>query len=339
MKKNLIRKCPSCKVEISYSTVGNFNAAEKGSRNCKKCSQDTRFKDSVKRDRNKWKLNCSDCGELKEFKSYNSFKNAERVGVYKCGSCVSKEIANRPEEMERLKQIASQPGEKNAMYGKSIYDVWVEKYGEYEAIKRFNNWINNLEDKSGDKNPMHGKSFYDIWVEKHGKEEADIKLQDYKKNKSEQNSGENNPMYGKPAPIGSGNGWSGWYRGWYFRSLHELSYMINVIERFGISWESAEKKKWSVKYVDWDGVERNYFPDFILEGKYMVECKPKKLWESETVKRKKYAGVKKCKELELTYKIVSPRKLSDDEINILYNNGDIKFLDRYEKKYKDRLQK
>jgi len=50
-------------------------------------------------------------------------------------------------------------------------------------------------------------------------------------------------MYGKPAPIGSGNGWSGWYKGWYFRSLLELSFMINVIERFKMSWQNAETKK------------------------------------------------------------------------------------------------
>ena len=34
-------------------------------------------------------------------------------------------------------------------------------------------------------------------------------------------------MYGRFSPRGSGNGWSGWYKEWYFRSLLELSYMIN----------------------------------------------------------------------------------------------------------------
>ncbi|MBR4316812.1 MAG: hypothetical protein IKP65_07630 [Alphaproteobacteria bacterium] len=40
-----------------------------------------------------------------------------------------------------------------------------------------------------------------------------------KKKYSEKSKGKNNPMYGKPAPKGSGNGVSGWYKGWFFRSL------------------------------------------------------------------------------------------------------------------------
>ena len=297
-KKELTRKCPNCKIGIKYSNVSNFNSAEKESKCCKKCSQGLRFKNSVKRNPDKWSLKCRICGGIKNFKSYNSFKNSERVEFYKCGSCVSKEVANRPGEKERLKKIASQPGEDN---------------------------------------PMYGRSFYEVWVKKYGKEEADKRMIKYKKTKSIQSKGEKNPMYGKPSPVGSGNGWSGWYKGWYFRSLRELSYMINVIERFNIIWESAETKKWSVKYIDWDGVEKNYFPDFILNNKYMIECKPKALWNSENVKLKKEAAIKKCKEIGLIYKIISPRKLKDEEIDFLYNKGDIKFLERYEEKYKNRL--
>jgi len=33
---------------------------------------------------------------------------------------------------------------------------------------------------SGDKNPMYGKSFYDVWVSKYGKEEADRKFEEWK---------------------------------------------------------------------------------------------------------------------------------------------------------------
>ena len=42
-------------------------------------------------------------------------------------------------------------------------------------------------------------------------------------------SGEQNPMFGKQTPTGAGNGWSGWYKDWYFRSLGELSYVVNVL--------------------------------------------------------------------------------------------------------------
>jgi hypothetical protein len=62
-----------------------------------------------------------------------------------------------------------------------------------------------------------------------------------KKKMSDSISGEKNFWFGKPSPVGSGNGWSGWYKGWYFRSLLELSFMIKVIERFKFSWKSADR--------------------------------------------------------------------------------------------------
>jgi hypothetical protein len=34
----------------------------------------------------------------------------------------------------------------------------------------------------GNKNPMYGKSYYDVWVEKYGKEEADVKMSLHRKN-------------------------------------------------------------------------------------------------------------------------------------------------------------
>ena len=61
------------------------------------------------------------------------------------------------------------------MFGKSFYDVWLEKYDKEVADKL-------LEDhkrksiKIGQENGMFGKSFYDVWLEKYGKEEADKRL-------------------------------------------------------------------------------------------------------------------------------------------------------------------
>ena len=39
-------------------------------------------------------------------------------------------------------------------------------------------------------------------------------------------SGENNHMFGKPSPQGSGNGWSGWYKSWFFKRtfLYDICY-------------------------------------------------------------------------------------------------------------------
>jgi hypothetical protein len=152
--------------------------------------------------------------------------------------------------------------------------------------------------------------------------------------------GKNNPMYGKPAPIGSGNGWCGWYKNWHFRSLMELSFMINTIERFHFKWKTGESKKYRISYTDYDGKQKNYFPDFILNEKYMIEIKPKHLIDSVTVKQKKESAITFCKNNNLKYKIITPTKrLTFQEIKSLVDNNQIKFINRYQIKYEKWMEK
>ena len=189
---------------------------------------------------------------------------------------------------------------------------------------------------SGDKNPMYGKSFYDVWVDKYGEEGANKKLRDYKAQKSVRNSGANNPMYGRPSPKGSGNGWSGWYKGWYFRSLRELSYVINHLEKKSLKWESAEKKKFSIAYKDWDGTDKTYRPDFFVENKQLIEIKPERLRRTITVKLKQKAAEVFCKKSGYKYIIIEPVMLKDEEIKKLYQDGVIIFTERYKKKFEEK---
>ena len=58
------------------------------------------------------------------------------------------------------------------------------------------------------------KRYGDTW-----REERDL----YLKKMSLSNSGKRNGMYGKSAPKGSGHGYSGYYKSYYFRSLFETS--------------------------------------------------------------------------------------------------------------------
>lgn len=184
---------------------------------------------------------------------------------------------------------------------------------------------------SGEKNNMYGKSVYKIWIDKYGKEIADKKHEIWKKKVARK--GENNGMYGKPSPHGSGNGWSGWYKNWYFRSLHELSYMINVIERFNLLWESAEIEKLKIPYTDWDGGNKNYYADFLINNKFIVEIKPKRLFNSTTVNLKKEGAELFCEKNNLIYKLICPPEIKKEIIIQKINNGDLIFLD----KYKDRI--
>lgn len=228
--------------------------------------------------------------------------------------------------VEKVKQILHEKfsGKGNPNFGIPMSEKQKDKLRKNAKILR------------GKDNLSYGKSPFQWWVEKYGVEVAQQKLHDLNHKQSLAASGERNSMYGKPSPQGSGNGWSGWYKGWYFRSIHELSYMINVIEKNGLGWENAEQKKFAIPYADWEGKQRTYFADFVIDGKLMVECKPTRLHHSIAVKSKQMGAIKFCARNNLTYRVECPILLTIDEMKSLYAGGKIKFLPRYEKMFLDK---
>lgn len=243
-----------------------------------------------------------------------------------CIHCGRLRMMNSPgywEKVEKVRRILNKKftGEGNPNFGVPMTNKQKNKLRKNAKILR------------GKDNPNYGKSSFQWWVEKYGIEIAKQKLQESSRKQSLAARGEKNSMYGKPAPNGSGNGWSGWYNGWYFRSIHELSYMINIIEKNGLVWESAEQKKYAIPYTDWTGTNRTYFADFIINKTLMIECKPTRLFRSIAVESKKEGALKFCNMRGLTYSVECPILLTTDEIQKLHRSGDIKFLPRYEKMY------
>ena len=290
MKERFYRKCPKCNAELSYSSKKHRNRAEKINSICFLCSRKEVFK------RPEVILNFKKMGER-----YRVKYSGEGNPFYgKKHTEVTKEILRKTDrsytQTQEFKDKVKRPGKLNGMYGKSIYDVWVEKYGEIEANK---------------------------------------KMGDLRKKRSINATGKNNSMYGKPAPVGSGNGWSGWYKGWYFRSLRGLSYMICVIEKKGYKWESAENKKYYIKYINFDGREKTYIPDFIINDKILVEIKPKKLMDTPTNSLKKKAAIEFCLKNGLEYRMVDMRIVEQEKLIDLFLSGQIILINRY----KERLQK
>lgn len=276
------------------------------------------------------KKECPKCDNIINYKSKVGYKNGVKNNSI-CRKCASSGENNG---------MYGRTGEKNPFYGKTHSNEVLEKLKNidrsYTQTDNFREKISKL--SCGENNSMYGKNFYDSWVEKYGEDLANKKLVIWKDKLSKINSGKGNPMYGKPSPNGSGNGWSGWYNGWFFRSLRELTYMIEVIERFNIKWETAETNKWRIQYEDYEGKVRNYFPDFIIEDKYIVEIKPKKLWYSDKVIRKQKAAEIFCSENDLIYKITDITCISQEKILYLYNKGVIKFTEKYEKKWKEMIK-
>jgi len=290
---NFKRKCPKCNCEIKYTNKYNMLNAEKKQSKCKSCGVKEVITDDVKK------------------------RMSERV-----------KGENNP--------MFGKFGELNPFFGKKHTEeskrMMLEdrNYSTYKT-EEFRKKISSL--TIGENNPMYGKSFYDIWVQKYGKVIADEKMLEYKKKQSINNSGEKNNMYGKPSPINSGNGICGWYKDWFFRSLLELSYMIYVIERFNLSWENGESEKYKIPY-EIDGIHRNYFPDFVINKKYIIECKPKKLNLIKVNKSKFEYAKKYCNENGYIFKTRDIPKIKKDDLIILIKN-DLVILTN---KWKDKIR-
>ena len=272
--------------------------------------------------------NCPRCGTEIKYKRRAYYLAAIRKNQI-CRSCVN---------VIRKSEYAV---EGNPFFGKKHSEETKTKIASYEHEHVKTDWFRKLrsEQCQGEKNPLWGKSDYEIWIVKFGIVEAD-RLEAIRREKlSKANSGENNPMYGKPSPQGSGNGWSGWYKDWYFRSLRELSYMINVIEDKQLKWRSAETADLKIKYKDWEGKDRTYTADFLVEEEFLVEVKPEKLKSSRAVRLKQDAATIFCKDKGYEYQIVDPVVLTDDEFKKLYLTKQIRFIKRYEDLFLERYCK
>ncbi len=284
---------------------------------------------------------CPKCSKIVYHKTKNSCNLCKDRP---CRSCSASEINKRPGMRDYfIERWASSKntGKNNPFYGKKHTKESKQKMHKDRdySVYRTDEFKKKISDLSkGDKNGMFGKSFYDVWVEKFGVEVADLKLKDLKIKQSINMSGSNNHMYGKPSPQGSGNGWSGWYKGWFFRSLRELSYVINFIEPNNKKWISGEAAKIRIPYVDWKGFQRNYTPDFLIDDYLIIEIKPQKLQKTPQVRLKELAAIEYCKNNNMKYEMKDPTPLDDDIIKKLYHEGTIKFTKRYESLFLEKFK-
>jgi hypothetical protein len=289
--ENFFRKCPKCNCDINYTNKYSMLNAEKKQSKCKSCGVKSVITYEVRK-----KMSERVKGENNPM--YGKFGNLNPF----FGKCHSEETKKKMSE--------------NKDY--SIYKTDDFK----QKISKLN---------SGKNNPMFGKTVYDVWLIKYGKDIADMKMKEYKKKQSLNNSGEKNSMYGKPSPKNSGNGICGWYKGWFFRSLLELSYMIFVIERFNLKWESGESEKYKIFYSE-DGINRNYFPDFVINNKYIIECKPKKLWNTKKNKLKFDYAKKFCEEKNYIFKIKDLPKIKKTQLLSLIDSNLVTLTNKWKDK-------
>lgn len=269
--------------------------------------------------------NCPNCNQVITYTTDSNFYQARKKNQI-CLQC------------ENIRRKTAYVGAGNPFFGKNHSEETKAKIASYEHEHVKTDWFRKLrsEQCKGENNPIWGTSDYEIWIAKFGKEEADRLELARKEKLSKCNAGENNPMYGKPSPQGSGNGWSGWYKDWYFRSLRELSCMINVIEAQGLKWRSGETADLKIKYKDWEQKDRTYTADFLIEERCLIEVKPTKLKSSRTVRLKQDAAILFCNERGWEYQIIDPPILTEEEIKNLHLTKQIKFIKRYEERFLER---
>lgn len=260
-----------------------------------------------------------------------SNKHTQKTAISKnsiCRSCASsgKNNANY-----------GKTGEANSFYGHKHSDVTIAKLKSidksYTKTKEFKDSVlRGGGIRTGSANPMYGKTYYEKWIEKYGKEEAD-RLQELKRAKNKlASSGSNNPMFGKPTPKKAGNGWSGWYKNLFFRSLRELSYIVNVLEPSGKEWKSAESIR--IPYKNYDGSDRTYSPDFICDGQ-LIEIKPHSLIETPLIRLKSEAATNYCELNGLTFLIIDIDVVTLTQLRSLIESGDVILTDRTKEKYSE----
>ena len=280
--------------------------------------------------------NCPKCKKELTYKYKQSFKKAglDNSLCKSCGGLGKKFTDDHKKKISTKAKL--RVGEKNPFYG---------KYHTQETKDEIKNSLSgrilskehrkNISDslKNSDR-VINKRNNYYYWEKNYGKEEADNRQNKWLNKLSIKFSGENNPMYGKPSPQGSGNGWCGWYKNIHFRSLLELSFIIYYIERFNFKFETAETKKYKIDYIDYKNTNRTYHPDYILNDKYLIEIKPKHLMKCKDIILKKEAAIKYCNENNLIYKLLEPiKKININDIHTLIDNKLLIFTDRYKIKY------
>lgn len=301
---------------------------------------------------------CPKCGKKCFHKSKSLLTNFEwrmKRGQTRgwCKECVTNDEDLRQKKRDYYKTHAC------PMSGRTTYDIWVEKYGVDVANQKMEEYrrheseaYHSMTDEQkaeharksarhGSQNGMYGKSVYERWTELYGKDEADRRYSVWhEKLKRNAKIGKDNPNFGKVPPVGAGNGWSGWYKGWYFRSLKELTYMIDVIEANGFTWKGVETKDFNISY-EIDGKQHVYHGDFLVNDRIFVEIKPKRLMNTKINVAKKEAALKFCKEHGYEYHMVDVKNISYDRLLELVNDGSVRLIEKFNKRMieKCRLRK
>jgi len=243
---------------------------------------------------------CEYCGKTgkKEVRHRYQTKKKQRF----CGrSCINK--------WKHESGILNSKGSNNPMSGKSIKECWTEKYGEEEAERRAKSHSKSVSRvTSGENNPMHGKTHSVESRQKMSRAHGGKTLEErwgedrarkFKEALSKRMTGAGNHMFGKTSS--GGRSIKGTYKGHFFRSLLEYSFMRHL-----------EEQGHNLKDVDYETIRisvsdvMTYKPDFFVPAtQTLYEVKPAYAVSREENVNKFAAARNYCREKGWTFAVVT----------------------------------
>lgn len=212
--------------------------------------------------------------------------------IRKCPACnidliyKSKDAFNQAKKKNSIckscsakKQYTNDPlknkGIKNGRYGKSIKQTLIDKYGPDIGLQKYKQWSQKLSE--------HGFQ-----------------------------AGELNPSFGKSPPHNSGKSYKGWYKGIFFRSTLELSFILKYEIENSYLPIVADDKTYRLSYTDGYGKLRTYVPDFVdLSSKIIFELKSAAFVLNEINILKAAAAQKQFEKEGFYYKIITEKDVDN----------------------------
>ncbi len=269
-------------------------------------------------------VRCSVCNKIvnTDYYSHKKYMLSKPAGrAYECHHCIHSRITTERNKSTAGKTFEQLYGEEKAKkFKQNASERMKSNPDSYKQIIEFNKY-------------KKGKNYVQLF----GNEKAE---ELYKKFSVAQKNvvrkpryGKDNPQFGKPAAEFSGRGWKGHYKGTFFRSVMELSFIVNYLNANNIKWESGEQTKHKIPYLSTENRNRNYFPDFITETE-IIEVKPSRLLNFGNNLNKKEAAIIFANQMNKQYKIYTEkdfRILSKFEIYNLEQTGDVIFATKGKK--------
>jgi hypothetical protein len=184
-------------------------------------------------------------------------------------------------------KLAYKNGRKVIKKNVSNYETWVLKYGIEEAERKQALYKENMSKAIMSANMSLQKqsaSFHFSEMNKNNKGKTleeiygEEKAYEIRQKLSKSNKGEKNPSFGK-VRLG-GKSVKGYYKGKFFRSLLELSFMKHL-ENSGLKLSEIEYECFRIPWINEEGSNRTYTIDFYVPSQNVV-YEVKQSWALKT---------------------------------------------------------